>query len=167
MGIKRRVLLKQLADCLATPQDDPLFHVIFSPGYKDRVGLQTNSKRANPPPHWLGLVTSKAMKVFHQQVTQDPKYPSHSRKDFLGLVQYLRDCLSYSSKLVAAPTREAQLFFMYIKSIPKPYNPKPLKKKCRPQDARQGFAYLVVLQILASVGQSTLPLYCKRKRLRV
>ena len=109
--------LRQLVTCLATPPDDPLHHVIFSPGYKDRVALQKNSKRGTPPPHWLGIVSSKAMEVFNQQVTQDPEYPSHSRKDFLGLLQYLRIYPSYSSKLVAAPTREAHLFSMYSKSI--------------------------------------------------
>ena len=109
--------LQQLVTSLATPPDDPLHHVIFSPGYKDRVALQKNSKRGPPPPHWLGIVTSKAMEAFSQQVTQDPEYPNHSRKDFLGLVQYLRNYPSYSSKLVAAPTREAHLFSMYSKSI--------------------------------------------------
>ena len=108
---------RQLIECLATPPDDPLYHVIFSPGYKDRVGIQKNSKRGPPPPHWLGLITSKVMEAFNQQVTQDPEYPIHSRKDFLGLVQYLRNYPSYSSKLVAAPTREAHMFSMYSKSI--------------------------------------------------
>ena len=74
--------IKQLTECLATPQDDPLFHVIFCPGYEDRVGIQKNSKRGPPPPHWLGLVTAKAMEVFHQQVTQDPEYPRASSISF-------------------------------------------------------------------------------------
>ena len=57
------------------------------------------------------------MQAFTQKTIQDPAYPNHSRKDFLGLVPYLRNYPSYSPKLMVAPTREAELFSMYSKSI--------------------------------------------------
>ena len=39
----------------ASPQE-PMHHVAFSPGLKDRVSCYKNHKTGPPPPHWLSLV---------------------------------------------------------------------------------------------------------------
>ena len=108
---------QQLTTSLFTPHHDPIHHVVFSPGYKDRVGIQKNHKRGPPPPHWLGLVSARALEFFQQDVKTQPGYSSQLRVDFLGLKQYLQKHPSYSARLAAAPTRFAHLFSMYHKSI--------------------------------------------------
>ena len=50
--------IQQLIKRLANPHNDPLHHVIFSPGHQDRFGIHKNSRRGPPPPHWLGLVSA-------------------------------------------------------------------------------------------------------------
>ena len=109
--------LSQLVTSINAPHNDPIHHVAFSPGYKDRVGIQKNSKRGPPPPHWLGLVSFKAMEFFTKDVTSQPDYSSLLRKDFLGLKHYMRKHPEYAARLVAAPTRFASHFAIFQKSI--------------------------------------------------
>ena len=95
---------------LLTPTDDPCHHVMFAPGYPDRVGIQRNSKRGPPPPHWLGLTSQRALTFFAQDVTSQPGYSSHTRVDLLGLKKYITKHPEYPARLAAAPTRSAETF---------------------------------------------------------
>ena len=108
---------KLLTDSILTPTDDPFHHVMFSPGYKDRVGIQRNYKRGPPPPHWLGLTSQRALSYFALDVPTQPGYSSQTRLDLLGLKQYITKHPEYPARLAAAPTRSAETFNYFRSSV--------------------------------------------------
>ena len=108
---------KLLTEAILTPNDDPFHHVMFSPGYTDRVGIQRNSKRGPPPPHWLGLTSQRALAFFATDVPSQPGYSSQTRLDLLGLKQYITKHPEYPARLAAAPTRSAETFNYFRSSV--------------------------------------------------
>ena len=47
--------LKQLATYLVNPPDDPIHHVVFSPGCKDRIKYTKGLRRGHPQRYWLEI----------------------------------------------------------------------------------------------------------------
>ena len=95
---------------LATPQD-PLHHVIFSPGYKDRIKFSKSKNRGHPRQYWFDLVSKQAIKLAenfdHSARTQD----------FLGVKHLIHKHESFRSHLLAAPTRNAESFKFLRRSV--------------------------------------------------
>ena len=45
--------IHQFCKILATPPDNPIHHVVFSPGYKDRIKFARAARRGHPQRYWL------------------------------------------------------------------------------------------------------------------
>ena len=96
----QRILSQQfklLTKSMTTPPSQPLHHVIFSPGYKDRIKFSKSKSRGHPAKYWFELVTKQAL-VFHHH------HLDHSSAE-------------YGSSLTIAPTRQPSLFHLYRKTI--------------------------------------------------
>ena len=105
-----RLLLSSLN---ASPQE-PMHHVAFSPGLKDRVSCYKNHKTGPPPPHWLSLVFGHAMEYYSHFIGNDSQY----QNSIHGLKLYiLRYNNQFPAKLLAAPTRHSSVFSLYRQSI--------------------------------------------------
>ena len=102
-----RLLLHSLN---AAPQE-PMHHVAFSPGLKDRVACYKNHKTGPPPPHWLSLVYGHAMEYYSFFIGDDHK-SIHGVK-----LHKQRYNDMFPAKLLAAPTRQSSIFTLYRQSI--------------------------------------------------
>ena len=58
--------LRQLANILTRPTSDPRYHVVFSPGCKDRVKFAKGTKTGHPQRYWLELITETALPVLKE-----------------------------------------------------------------------------------------------------
>ena len=99
--------IQQLCKILATPPDNPLHHVVSSPGYKDKIKFTKFARRGHPERYWLEQVLEWILPVF--QAHLDHTAPDH-RRDLLGLKQHLQIHPEYSLQLETAPTRSPDLF---------------------------------------------------------
>ena len=96
-----------------SPQE-PMHHVAFSPGLKDRVSCYKNHKTGPPPPHWLSLVFGHAMEYYSYFIGNDSNY----QNSIHGLKLYIhRYNDQFPAKLLAAPTRQSSIFSLYRQSI--------------------------------------------------
>ena len=63
-----QVLLQLQQQCLIhtlqKPHHDPLFHVVFSPGYKDRIKFTKSKHRGHPRPYWFDIVSKQSVVTF-------------------------------------------------------------------------------------------------------
>ena len=102
--------LQQLADISAKPPTDPLHHVVFAPGYKDRVKFTKSRHRGHPSRYWYELTVERALPIYQQYLdhTAPTRFRDY-RRDFLGLKQLLKAYPAFQSHLVAAPTRQPEL----------------------------------------------------------
>ena len=57
---------KLLVKATTTPPSQPLHHVVFSPGYKDRIKFSKSRSRGHPAKYWYELVTKQAL-IFHNR----------------------------------------------------------------------------------------------------
>ena len=76
--------LDKLVDSIQKPSTDPIHHVIFSPGYKDRIKHSKSVHRGHPRPYWLDIISKQSVKLLHTF----PDQSAIHRRDFLG-VKYL------------------------------------------------------------------------------
>ena len=102
--------LQQLADILAKPPTDPLHHVVFSPGYKDRIKFTKSKHRGHPSRYWMELTIERALPIYHHYLDHTASQQFRDfRRDFLGIKQMLQQNGAFKSHLVAAPTRQPEL----------------------------------------------------------
>ena len=111
--------LKQLTQLLVTPPHNPLRHVVFSPGWKDRIKFTKGVRRGHPQRYWLERTEAHATKIL--------KHHPLDRKDLLGLKQHLEKHPTFALYLETAPTRHTELFTTFAKSLGCAWQ--PLKKK--------------------------------------
>ena len=95
--------LELLIKAMTTPPAQPLHHVIFSPGYQDRVRFSKSKSRGHLAKYRLELVTKQAL-IFHNQ------YLDHSdlevTRDIKGLARLVQKDGNYGSSLMTAPMRK-------------------------------------------------------------
>ena len=99
--------IHQFCKILATPPDNPIHHVVFSPGYKDRIKFARAARRGHPQRYWLEQMVEWILPAFQAHIDQTA--PEH-RRDLLGLKQYLQLHPEFSLQLETAPTRSPNLF---------------------------------------------------------
>ena len=106
---------KMLIKSTTTPPADPLHHVMFSPGYKDRIKFTKSKSRGHPARYWYDLVSQEAIRAYHQYLNQHSI--RDARKDFLGLKQRIHTDAKFGEYLTTAPTRTPQCFPLYRKTV--------------------------------------------------
>ena len=106
--------LQRLIKTLTTPPQDPLHHVVFSPGYKDRVKFTKGTRRGHPQRYWLELATAEALQVLKHYLEYNAL---EHRKDLLGLKQALTQYPDFPLHLETAPTRQPELFKRFSQSL--------------------------------------------------
>ena len=106
--------LQLLVKTLSTPPSDPIHHVVFSPGYKDRVKYTKGKRRGHPQRYWLELVTNDATRILSQYLDQTAQV---GRRDLLGVKQQLDKDSSFKSHLETAPTRHTNLFPKHVQKL--------------------------------------------------
>ena len=100
---------KLLTKTMTTPPSQPLHHVVFSPGYKDRIKFSKSKSRGHPAKYWFELVTKQAL-VFHNHHLDHSA--AESTRDVKGIARLLQKDSAYGSSLTTAPTRQrANLLF--------------------------------------------------------
>ena len=99
---------KMLIKFTTTPPSDPLHHVMFSPGYKDRIKFTKSKSRVHPARYWHDLVSQETLRAYHQYFNQ------HSindvRKDFWGPKQRINMHTKFGEYLMTVPTRTPLVF---------------------------------------------------------
>ena len=112
---------KLLTQSITTPPDKPQHHVVFSPGYKDRVKFTKSKSRGHPARYWFELVSSEAIRYLNHHIDHSaPPRTEGYRRDFLGplgLKQHLNLDPSFGDRLTTAPTRAPTLFPLYQKTV--------------------------------------------------
>ena len=106
---------KMLIKSTTTPPADPLHHVMFSPGYKDRIKFTKSKSRGHPARYWYDLVSQETIRAYHQYLNQHSI--RDARKDFLGLKQRIHTDAKFGEYLTTAPTRTPQCFPLYRKTV--------------------------------------------------
>ena len=109
--------LKQLANSLATPPNNPVHHVVYSPGCKDRIKFTKSSHRGHPQRYWLELSTEYALPVLKEYIRLNRINTEEQRQDFLGLKHLLNRDPLFLSFLESAPTRCPHLFKRHAKAL--------------------------------------------------
>ena len=104
--------LRQLANILTTSTLDPRYHVVFSPGCKDRVKFTKGTKRGHPQQYWLELITETALLVLKEYAEYTAQEHRH---DVLGIRQMLNKDMRFKEYLVTAPTRQKRLFARHMR----------------------------------------------------
>ena len=105
---------KLLVKATTTPPGQPLHHVIFSPGYKDRIKFSKSKSRGHPAKYWYQLVTKEAL-VFHNQYLSAST--AEVTKDVRGIASLLQKDAKYGESLMTAPTRQPDLFQLYSRTV--------------------------------------------------
>ena len=107
-----------LVQSITTPPDKPQHHVVFSPGYKDRIKFTKSKSRGHPSRYWFELVSSEATRYLNHHIdhTARPR-PEGYRRDFLGLKQHLSLDPTFGDRLTTAPTRAPSLFPLCQKTV--------------------------------------------------
>ena len=104
--------IKWLLRCLATPLDDPIHHVVFSPALRDRIDANAKTHRGRPPPHWLQLMLHYLQPPINHVFPEQP-----SSQNPMHLNKLLQQNTALREFLVAAPTRARGLFpFLWLPS---------------------------------------------------
>ena len=85
---------KLLIQCVTTPPTEPFHHVVFVPGYKDRVKFTKSKSRGHPARYWFELVSKEAVRFRNHYLDY---HALTGRSDFLGLKQLLQNALSLVS----------------------------------------------------------------------
>ena len=106
---------KMLIKSTTTPPTDPLHHVLFSPGYKDRIKFAKSKSRGHPARYWYDQVSQEAIRAYHQYLHQHSI--SDVRRDFLGPKQRINLEAQFGEYLTTAPTRTPQCFPLYRKTV--------------------------------------------------
>ena len=105
---------KLLIKSMTTPPAQPLHHVVFSRGYKDRIRFSKPKSRGHPAKYWFELVSKQAL-IFHNRYLDHT--PHESSRDIKGVARLAQKDPEYGSSLVTAPTRQPALFQLYSKTI--------------------------------------------------
>ena len=105
--------LDKLVDSIQKPSTDPLHHVIFSPGYKDRIRHSKSAHRGHPRPYWFDIVSKQSVKLLQSF----PDQSAIHRRDFLGVKHLISRSPAFRLHLHTAPTREAGSFKVYRKTL--------------------------------------------------
>ena len=105
---------KLLIKAMTTPPSQPLHHVVFSPGYKDRIRFSKSKSRGHPAKYWFELVSKQAL-IYHNHYLDHS--PQESSRDVKGLARLAQKDPDYGSSLMTAPTRQPDLFQLYSKTI--------------------------------------------------
>ena len=106
---------KMLIKSTTTPPSDPLHHVMFSPGYKDRIKFTKSKSRGHPARYWYDLVSQEALRAYHQYFNQ--RSINDVCKDFLGLKQRINTDTKFGEYLMTVPTRTPHCFPLYRKTV--------------------------------------------------
>ena len=106
--------LSQLSKILITPPDDPMHHVVFSPGVKDRVKYTKGLRRGHPQRYWLELNTEIALPVLKAYAEYNAL---EYRYDILGIRQMLNNSPGFRKYLETAPTRQKCLLARHVKAL--------------------------------------------------
>ena len=112
--------LRQLSECLTKPPTDPIHHVVFSPGCKDRVKFTKGLRRGHPQRYWLELnmeIALPILKAYAEYTAQE------FRNDAIGLKQMLTRDIGFETYLVTAPTRQKGLFARHAKHLGSAWQP--------------------------------------------
>ena len=112
--------LQQLAECLTKPPSDPIHHVVFSPGCKDRVKYTKGLRRGHPQRYWLELnmeIALPILKAYAEYTAQE------YRNDTIGLKHMLNKDSGFQAYLVTAPTRQKGLFARHVKQLGSAWQP--------------------------------------------
>ena len=120
--------LKQLTQLLVTPPRNPLRHVVFSPGWIDRIKITKGVRRGHPQRYWSELTEAHATKILKHHLDQAAPL---DRKDLLGLKQHLEKHPTFALYLETAPTRHTELFTTFAKSLGCAWQ--PLKETLNPK----------------------------------
>ena len=59
---------KMLIKTTTTPPSEPLHHVVFSPGYKDRIKFSKSKSRGHPARYWFELVAQEALRAYNSDL---------------------------------------------------------------------------------------------------
>ena len=94
--------LAQLAKILITPPDDPIHHVVFSPGVRDRIKFTKGIRRGHPQRYWLELNVDIALPVLRAYAEYNAL---EYRNDILGIKQMLTKSSGFQKYLETAPRR--------------------------------------------------------------
>ena len=112
--------LKQLVTCLVKPPDDPIHHVVFSPGCKDRIKYTKGLRRGRPQRYWLEIkleIALPILKAYAEYTAQEYRY------DAIGLKHMLNRDKGFEAYLVTAPTRQKGLFARHVKQLGSAWQP--------------------------------------------
>ena len=107
--------LKMLIKSTTTPPTEPLHHVVFCPGYKDRIKFSKSKSRGHPARYWFELVVQEALRAYNSYL--DHHALQNLRGDFLGLKQLLQKDCKFGEYLMTAPTRTPSCFPLYRKTV--------------------------------------------------
>ena len=113
----QRILSQQfklLTKSMTTPPSQPLHHVVFSPGYKDRIKFSKSQSRGHPAKYWFELVTKQDL-VFHNHHLDQSA--AKSTRDVKGIARLIQKDPAYGSSLMTAPTRQPSLLQLYSQTI--------------------------------------------------
>ena len=106
--------LKQFANALTKPPTDPIHHVLFAPGCKDRVEYTKGSRRGHPQKYWLELNLEIALPILREYAD----YTAQAyRNDLIGIKYMLMKDKGFEAYLVTAPTRRKGLFARHVKHL--------------------------------------------------
>ena len=110
--------LKLLVQSINADPDDPIHHVVFSPGLKDRVRCTKSARRGHPARYWYELVVDQANRLLRRHL-DDPNTPISLPfpQSAHGAKRALEHSAHFAKYLVTAPTRFPQFFSMYSQSI--------------------------------------------------
>ena len=102
---------KMLAKATLAPTNDPIHHVIYSPGYKDRIKFTKSARRGHPSRYWFDMTSKHAVVYLNHYLdhSADPEL-QESRRDFLGVKHLLQRSPQFRVCLETAPTRNPELF---------------------------------------------------------
>ena len=107
--------LKQLTVLMATPPNDPTHHVVFAPGWKDRIKYTASNRRGHPQRYWYELNMEYALPVMHYYL--DSKGITDHRRDALGFKHLVATTPPFRDFLESAPTRLPALFKRHAKHL--------------------------------------------------
>ena len=114
------IQLKQLVTCLAKPPEDPIHHVVFSPGCKDRIKYTKGLRRGHPQRYWLEInleIALPILKAYAEYTAQE------YRHDVLGIKHMLNKDKGFEAYLVTAPTRQKGLLARHVKQLGSAWQP--------------------------------------------
>ena len=106
--------LKQFATALTKPPSDPIHHILFAPGCKDRVKYTKGSRRGHPQRYWLELNLEIAIPILREYADYTAQ---EYRNDLIGIKQMLLKDKGFEAYLVTAPTRRKGLFARHVKHL--------------------------------------------------